>query len=192
MDVTADMWFESIRKHIQDLRSKLPVPARASLSSGAEHQCRIIGSTLIAWLENHGPQLINQRRIVSRGTELEPDPYVFVVTDTPGLIAADEIIGVNHPKIAFLLVDEYGALDDIRADFDLNWHVQYESHFREEIDTEYLDALKVHTLLPNESYWVHTENTFTGPRIGIGGDHLWKWDGAEATLLQEAFSSRIY
>ena len=77
---------------------------------------------------------------------------MFVVTDAPGLIAADEIIGVSHPKIAFLLVDEYGALDDIRADFDLNWHVQYESHFREEIDTEYLDALKVHTLLPTWSF----------------------------------------
>ena len=192
MNRRARHWFEDLRQHVADNRIRTPIPLRPSLSLADEEKCKIIGGGLIAWLESAGAEVFNQRAMFSRLAELEPDAFVFVVTDAPGLVAAGEILGHDHPGVEVLLLAEHRALPPNLADHRLKWHIEYQTYFHARVERINRDDLKPYPKHRGERFWIHVENTITGPNMGFGLDHMWKWDGAKATLVREELGRRIY
>ncbi|MCX7993407.1 MAG: hypothetical protein N2651_07030 [Fimbriimonadales bacterium] len=63
------------------------------------------------------------------------------------------------------------------------------SYFRPISAEELGDAVVAkYPLQPGEEYWIHHEGTMLGRLFGRVGDHLWKWDGSQMTLLEMALN----
>lgn len=178
-------WFDDLLLDIRDFRRDRPLASRDALSPEEEMQCRIIGGNLISWLEQHGPLLMQQRSMLAKLNDCwEEPPFVVFTSNQPGLVAATEIIrGMRH-QIACLFPEEFSSWLKKHPDPDNRWHVHTWSYFTP-LDKEIVKLAKAYPIAPGECYWLHKEGSQCGNLFGRGGDHLWKWDGHEAVLLEE-------
>jgi hypothetical protein len=69
------------------------LPSRDDLSEAGEQQCRIIGSTLLAWLRQHSQHFLKQRIFFEKLKRWNPKPVIVFSSTLPGLLAAREIVG---------------------------------------------------------------------------------------------------
>jgi len=102
MKAEGKKWFNALKRFIRECREKRPILLRNDLSNEAEIQCRIIGGSLIAWLREHGPRLIQERAVEAELQNFEKDPYIVFTSESPGLVAAREILSKGPANIAFL------------------------------------------------------------------------------------------
>lgn len=191
MSPEGDEWFDRLQQHAARCRDEDPIPARETLSEAVEFQCRIIGGHMIQWLHEWGPRLLMERKAHNADKAVEDEPFVLFLTDTPGLVAAREILddGDDSP-IAYMRAGEFEAFSAVHPDEQLRWHITVESGFHELTDeAERALALRKHALQPGEVFWIHHAVSTLRPQFARGGGHLWVWDGKEAQMVEDGFSA---
>jgi len=177
-------WFDGLKAFVAACRASRPLLNREDLSTAEEMQCRIIGGSLITWLQKHGPRLLQERAVLAGLENWEKDPFIVFTSEQPGLVAGREILDDGPSTIAFLYPDEFTEWLKYHPDPEYRWHVHTWSFFAP-LDVETGRRAKKFSLAAGESYWLDKEGTMCGQLFGRGGDHLWKWDGNEPVLLQE-------
>ncbi|RBP37326.1 hypothetical protein DES53_11464 [Roseimicrobium gellanilyticum] len=186
-----EVWRQALRKVFDTEIATMDLPERSNLSPADAEQCRILGRTLIQWLEGHGPLMLQERAFIEETLHEPTEPDIIFVSSTPGLVAARQILNPKPERVFYFPADRFDAFCEAHPDPEFYWHVTYQSDFPE-LDAEEIErAKKEHPIEPAEKYWLHREATTMGPLFGRGGNHLWKWDGTRQKLLQEGFSSWI-
>lgn len=182
-------WFSRLRQEIAALRHRKPFPSIEDLTDAEEWQRRIIGGSVIAWLEQHSPAILRERQVLHKVMNVDPDPGIVFTSNIPGLLAADEIIGSNGQEVVFLHEKEYKRWLRKNPDKEYRWHVHFWSIFHEPKLPARIKMM--YPLNDGSSYWQHSEGTNWGALAGRGVDHLWQWDGVEPKLLEEGFQSWV-
>jgi len=163
------------------------------LSEAFESQCRILGGHLLRWLRDWGPALLSERKFVNYDGAMENDPFILFLTDTPGLVAAQEILGEDRDRL--ILYMRHGEFEEFSTgdpDHQFRWHVILESRFVVfEDEAETARAMRRHALRDGECFWVHRDVSTLGPAFARGGHHLWLWNGSEPQLLEEGLSTWV-
>lgn len=190
MQAAGQEWISELRSHVDKLRDHHPLPDRQSLDPVEEWQCRIIGGALLNWLREIGPNFLQERQVMCGLLGIEPDPLVVFTSTAPGLIAATQIITSEIESVVFLKDEEFATWSRQHSDNEYRWHVHFWSYFAPRPNQEFLAQCQEQYPLDDETetYWQHVEGTMWGQQAGRGADHLWKWDGKEPLLLEEAFS----
>ena len=166
-----------LREHLVACRSTNPIPPRSGLSDLAEQQCQLLGGHLINWLNDRAPSLLSERAVIARLQDWETDPLICVVSDIPGLVAADEILEGEHERIVWGLPEDFEPL--IELDQEQIFHVRFCSHFTA-VDGADLPAElhEKHDIVADGEYFSHRDESVMGPLFVRGCLHLWRWDGA--------------
>ena len=120
----------------------------------------------------------------------EKDPYIVFTSESPGLVAAREILRKGPANIVFLYPDEFTEWLKDNPDPEYRWHIHTWSFFAP-VDAATAKKAKKHPCSEGESLWLHKEGTMCGHLFGRGGDHLWKWNGREPELLEEAVNQWV-
>ena len=183
-------WFEGLNAYVAECRKKSPIQDRQDITTAEEMQCRIIGGSLISWLREHGPRLLQERAMFADIEKWEKDPFVVFTSEQPGLVAAREILEGNSGAITFLYPAEFEDWKKLQPDNEYRWHVHMWSFFTP-LDSATVEKAQQYPLVPGESYWLHKEGTQCGPLFGRGGEHLWKWDGNKPVLFQECLNQWV-
>lgn len=183
-------WFDGLRQFIHECRAKRPIADRDDFSTMEEMQCRIIGGSLIAWLRQHGPRMIQERAVLAKLQQWEKDPFIVFTSEEPGLVAAGEILEEAGERIVFLYPDEFTDWLEDHPDSDYSWHIHTWSFFAP-VDEETAPKAEKYPIADGESLWLHKEGTMCGQLFGRGGDHLWKWNDQEFTLLEECMNQWV-
>jgi hypothetical protein len=124
--------------------------------------------------------------------DIDRDPLIVFTSDIPGLVTAQEIVGADHERVVFLLEDEYRVAPLLAADTAYKQHVHVWSFFRPELEPGFAAEAQAKYPIPDGcSYWQHSEGTMWAANAGRGGDHLWRWDGHEPGILEEAMSQWV-
>ena len=185
-------WFANLRQEVLGLRKRTPLPPIVGLNEAEEWQRRIIGGSVIAWLEQHGPAFLRERKVLHKTMNVDPDPGIVFTSNIPGLLAAQEIIGDGGQEVVYLHEKEFQRWLKKNPDPEYRWHVHFWSFFREPVDKILAAKFKkAYPMDKNFSCWQHSEGTMWGVLAGRGGDHLWQWDGVEPRLIEEAFHSWV-
>ena len=188
-DHTAAEWADELRRLAAACRAARPLPDRDALTPAQEWQCRIVGGALLAWLQEHGPRFLQERAVMATLLDVDPDPVIVFTSDLPGLVAAQEILGSEHELVTCLLEEEFADAEVRAADPGYVRHVHVWSRFLPEPESDFVAlARSRHPITAGDHYWQHVEGTMWAPNAGRGGDHLWRWDGHEAELLEEALT----
>jgi len=183
-------WFETLCSYAKECRRNRIIPARTDLSDLKEMECRILGGALISWLQKHNKALIHERNILTPTTGQTKNPFIVLLSDDPGLIAAREILDPMPKDLVYLYPDEFQKFIKKMPDKEYNWHCTYtfkftaadtaESEKRAELLTSKYDILSF-----------HFEETVMGPLFARGGKHLWGWKNGIPELIEEGFESWI-
>jgi hypothetical protein len=120
----------------------------------------------------------------------EKDPYIVFTSDSSGLVAAREILSKGPANIVFMYPDEFTEWLKKNPDSDYRWHIHTWSFFGP-VDEETEKEAEKYQCSEGESLWLHKEGTMCGNLFGRGGDHLWKWNGRDAELLEEGMNQWI-
>jgi hypothetical protein len=177
-------WMTGLRKYVDVCRIKNPVINRCDLSVEQEMQCRIIGGGLISWLNKYGPAFLQERAVLSSLMNVSKDPILVFTSTVPGMVAAREILADASESVVALFAEELIDWLTTNPDPEYRYYVHMWSFFANP-DDEILSKAGDYPIGDGECYWLHKEGTMCGLLFGRGGDHLWKWDGKEATLLEE-------
>lgn len=180
-------WFDELKTFAAECRERNPLGSRDEFAATDYSQYRIVGWSMIDWLDKHGPRLLAERAMLAHLNGWEKDPFIVITGKRSGLIAAREIVVKYPPVIVCVDPDEFKEWSKSHADEEYRWHVHMWSYFTE-LDRDTAQRAKQYPLAEGESYWLHEEGTMCGPLFGRGVDHLWKWDGTTPTLLEEAFN----
>jgi hypothetical protein len=192
MEQEGQNWFTQLNASIEQLRKENPLSARDQLNDSEEWQCKIVGSSLLNWLENVGPNFLQERSVFCKVREIEPDPFLVFTSNTPGLVAAREIVGEDNERIVFLDDSEFDDWLKDHPDKSYRWHVHVWSYFRDSLESEFHQkAEEEYPISEESSYWQHSEGTMWADLAGRGVDHLWRWDGNGPELLEEAFTNWV-
>ncbi len=187
MAITRETYEQQLREHLRHCRQARPIPALEMLSPLEEAQYRILGGHLIQWLQSWGPGLLSERATLEQifGREAT-QPLICFQTSIPGLVAAQQILGEEHPRVVYGLCEEFRAFP-IRDEL-FQYHVELISLFEPGNAAKFGGELvSRYPLREGEQYWFHYDETVLGNLFARGCRHLWKWDGKQLTLLEEAF-----
>ena len=185
-------WESALTEHFDREYSAHPLPERARFSKAKEYQCCSVGGTLIAWLEDYGPRLLQEREVLRHALEVESDPTIIFTSTVPGLVAAKEILDPRPASVFYFLEDDFTSFLSRHPDPTFQWHVVYSSYFTHQLDADTLArAVAKYKLRSTERFWLHRESSMLAPLFGRGGDHLWKWNGRKPTLLEESFNTWV-
>jgi hypothetical protein len=184
-------WIVALKSFQQTQRQLNPIPDRDSLSDEEEWHCRIIGGEFTSWFKHQLRKIVGQRTAL-RVMSFDPQPLIVFTTTIPGLVAAREIIPGPSENFFYLLHTEFQEWGKDHPVDKFTFHIHHWSYFRQ-IDQELL--LRAHTAYPEvnaEEYRIHSSGDLWGVRCGAEGDHLWRWNGQEMELLEEAFSQKMF
>lgn len=176
-------WFEELQSYVRSLRAKNPLPSSKSFRAARHARYRINGGSIVSWLENHEPHFLEQRRFWK--PEEDSPPTVFT-SDITGLVAASEIFDPDVRGIVYLNEGQFNNWLRMNPDDEFLGHVHFWARWVDPPHKDFLEMAEQYPLPPGGKYWQHQEGTLWGPLAGRGGDHLWIWDGNEATLVEEA------
>ena len=181
-------WARSLGERIAFLRGRAGVPSRSALSKVQEQQCRVLGGHLAGWLRSGGPELLAQRAAMSLLAGLEPSPVIVYVTDTPGLVAARQILS-EQDDVVLCLRDELERVPEEAADLDYRLHCELHSYFERSLAGDRARELRrLHSLDPAAELWIHHTCSVMGPLFVRGEKHLWlQRQTGELVLVQQAF-----
>jgi hypothetical protein len=185
-------WAKQLQDYIAVCRAAFPLPNREDLTPIEEWQCRIVGGSLLSWLREHVPRILQERAVLSKLLALDPEPFVVFTSNLPGLVAAREIIGQDQEAIGYLLEDEYASPPLLAADNGFRSHIHVWSYFPQMVGADFESAARTkHAIAKECTFWEHDEGTMWATNAGRGAAHLWQWDGEKPELLEEAFTSWI-
>lgn len=148
------------------------------------------GGHLIHWLEDWGPRLLEERSGLPALQKGNPDPLICFQSTLPGLIAAQQILGEDSGPVLWGLPEEFESFP--LQDEDYVFHVVLRSLFETAGDSRIdCEIRQRHPLAGADTYLFHLEESDFGPLFARGARHLWKWDGIELTLLEEALETWV-
>jgi len=99
-------------------------------------QCRVLGGHLIQWLKRWGPGLLAERAVIAPLQGLDPDPVMVYVTDTPGLVAATQILSKPRSGVVVCTRAELDAVPKHLADTDFRVHCELQSYFETSLSAD--------------------------------------------------------
>lgn len=167
-----------------------PIPPRTELSLAQNHQCQSIGWTLIHWLQKYGPPMLQEREVLRESFDVESNPMIVFITSTPGLVAAAHLLKSRPPHIVYFSRESFDSFLEQYPDPNFRWHVVFTSLYTEDIAADTLArASAAYPLGLYERYWLHLETSELADLFALGAEHLWRWDGIEPLLLEEAFNT---
>ncbi len=190
MSPNGTAWFAALKRHIASTRKHHPLPEINNLSAEDFSRCRLQGGTLIAWLDRYAPRLLQERAMFSHLRETETEPFIIVLSDVSGLVAAEEILGASD-GVASLASSEFRVFSRAHPDENYKWHVRFINEIGPAKGEIAARAVKEYPLKHGEEHWIHDEASIMGPLFGRGAQHFVKWDGTNVTILQEAFGQWI-
>jgi hypothetical protein len=180
----------TLRAHLAQRRQRMPIVPREHLDPLGECRCQVLGGHLIHWLQEQGPKLLRERAAFANLGGRQRDPLVCYISEMPGLVAAQEILGPNRGPVVWGCPEDFAGLPI--ADSTLAYHVELRSMFVDvDVKAESKDVVTKHPIGPNETYLVHHDESILGPLFARGGRHLWKWDGDRLSLLEEGWSTWV-
>jgi hypothetical protein len=179
-----------LRRHLELCRGKVAVPPRELLPPEEEAQCQVLGGHLIHWLSDWGPQLLQERAVLSSLQGWDEEPLICFQSDLPGLVIAREVLGDEPGSVVWGLFSDFESLPN--RDHEFMYHVELHSTFIP-VSPETLDpeVRRKHPLTGSEGYLYHRDESILGPLFARGAHHLWKWNGRELTLLEEGFETWV-
>lgn len=184
-------WLAALKSFQQTRTQYNPIPQRSSLSEEEEWHCRLIGGEFIDWYQHHLRDILEQRIALEVGA-FDPKPIIVFTTTIPGLIAVQEIIPKPPENLVYLLHSEFEEWQKQNSVDEFTFHIQHWSYFQP-LNRELLtQARKMYPFDSSRSFRLHTSGDLWGERCGVGADHLWRWNGQEMELLEEAFSQVRY
>jgi hypothetical protein len=161
------------------------------LSSHQACDYRILGGTLLVWLNRCGPALIAERAVLARVSRLDTDPHIVTISSLPGLLAALEIVDPDCVTLS-ALTEEYERFLTTHPDPAYRRHVIFRNTFVALRDQQLLTRARLeHPISPSAQYWLHKEESVLGQLFTRTTFHLWRWDGEEYDLLAEGFTGCI-
>ena len=180
----------TLRAHLTRCRQRTPIVPREHLDRLGECQCQTLGGHLIHWLQEWGPKLLQERAVYAHLVGRERDPLVCYISEMPGLVAAQEILGPNRGPVVWGCPEDFASFPT--ADTELTYHVELRSMFVDvDVKTESKDMVTKHPIGSNEAYLFHHDESIMAPLFARGGRHLWKWDGEHLSLLEEGWSTWV-
>lgn len=195
--MTRESYEQDLREHLRECRRARPIPLREELSALDEAQCRILGGHLIRWLRDWGPRLLQERAAL--GAAFGPhaaNPLICFHTSVPGYVAAREILGEEHERVAIGLREDFAEFS--YRDERFVFHVELISFFTQGLAFMEAESSRTRRILAEqyplregEEYWYHHDESVMGPLFARSGLHLWKWNGQEMALLEEAFRTWV-
>jgi hypothetical protein len=188
---TRDEWVRALESHIALCRQSEPLPKRESFLEEQEQQCRILGGHLIAWLNDSGPQLMRERNALARIGGWDKDPHIVYVTDTPGVVAAAEILGESPLALTYCRAAELATFSEREADDRLQFHCELHSFFERAKEQDAVGLRAQYEIAGTSTLWVHHTLSKMGPNFERGARHLWAFDGQQPSLVAEAFEAWI-
>jgi hypothetical protein len=75
---------------------------------------------------------------------------------------------------------------------EINFHIQHWGYFHEIEHDLLAQAKEAYPAVGVDEFRVHSTGDLWGEQCGAFGDHLWRWDGHELELLEEAFAQGAY
>ena len=179
-----------LRKHVELCRGVLAIPPRQSLPPEGEAQCQVLSGHLIRWLSEWGPQLLEERAVLSSLQGWDKDPLICFQSDLPGLVAASEILGDEPAPVVWGLSSDFASLPT--RDDEFRYHVELRSTFTPVSPEVVATVLRQkHPLSSSEAYFLHRDENILGPLFAREAHHIWKWNGRELMLLEEAFEKGV-
>ena len=161
-------------------------------SLAQEWHRRIVGGALQTWLWEHGPHILQERATLAHLLDADREPSIVFTGDAAGLLAAEEIVGPVNDRVAYLLEEEFAAAEPPLADPGYVRHVHVWSRFLPNVDAGITEQARARYPIPSSSeYWQHAKGTMWGVNAGRGVNHLWRWDGREMELLEEAMAGWV-
>lgn len=183
---------ERLRTHLIEVRARDPIPARSALSLAEEWQCRILGGHLISWLREWGPAMIARRNAILPTRGDTDQPLVVFATDTPGVVAAAEILGPEPDGIVYCRLPELEALPKRSRDPHFRVHYELHSYFDGPDWRDVAAAARAaHPPAQGEELWIHHVADIMGPLAAQGSGHLWHWNGSEPKLIEEGWGQWV-
>ena len=180
----------TLRAHLAHCRQRTPIVPREHLDPQGECRCQVLGGHLNHWLQEWGPKLLQERAVYAHLVGGEGDPLVCYISEMPGLVAAQEILGPNRGPVVWGCPEDFASFPT--ADTELTYHVELRSMFVDvDVKTESKDMVTKHPIGSNETYLFHHDESIMRPLFARGGRHLWKWDGEHLSLLEEGRSTWV-
>ncbi len=183
-------WFAALNRHIAAARKRLPLPEKRVLSAAHAARCELQGATLLGSLEHFAPQLIQQRGLFSHLDQSERKPFIILLSDLTGLVAAREIVGESD-RIAYLTAAEFDTFNAKHPDNDYRWHVRFVDEISPASGKDAVRAAKEYPLKRGEEHWLHHAAAIMGPLFGRGARHLLRWNGRNVAVLEQCFDRWI-
>lgn len=185
-------WQDGFRRHAAQCRITSPIPPRERLSTEEEWHCRIIGGSLIRFLENSFADILKSRKFFAHEFEV-PDPRLLVFTSTmPGLVALSEMFDRPVEEIVPVLNEEWADWCDRHPDCKFQYHVLFSSYISAELGRDQRQRIrKEYPHLRMAECRIHHIVEMWGPLAGSSYEHLWRWDGQTLHLIKEGFDQRI-
>jgi hypothetical protein len=191
MNLNKQEWSTALKAFAQNQRQHNPIPNRDTLSVEEEWQCRIIGGEFVSWYQQHLRDIVGQRATL-RIMKFDPEPLIVFTASMPGLVAAQEIMSEPSESLVYLLHMEFDEWEKEHQVEKFIFHIHHWSYFRK-IDQELLlRTQEVYPEVSPEEYRIHTTGDLWAEQCGMQGEHLWRWNGEEMELLEEAFSQAVY
>jgi hypothetical protein len=190
--MTRREWTRNLRDFAKQYEDRWRSFDLRELSPQQDEQYRILGGTLISWLDRHGPALIAERAVLCRLSKQHADPHCVIISGLPGLMAALEIIHPENTRVSVLTEEEYEGFLSTRPDPGYRWHVVFRNTLAVLEDPPMLKRARMqHPVEGGDQYWIHCEESVTGELFARRILHLWRWDGMEYHFLEEAFDGHI-
>jgi hypothetical protein len=181
-------WQAELKSFSQELYRSQPLPPRESLTPEEEWQCRIIGGDLIGWHQYALPHIMNERNAL-RICNFDPQPVQVFTSTIPGLVAAHVILtdlGEQAPDIIYLPHDTFTAWCQEHS-LSRTAYIHQWSYFEPLYNESLVEASQKYETIPPQDFRLHTSGDLWGENCGTEQSHLWRWNGQEMELVQEAF-----
>jgi len=185
-------WLERLRAHAA-AHSGVDRDERPAAAFAAERA--LLATSLVAWFDTELPALLAERAAAAAGNrpdgmEIDPEPAIVLTTTAAGCDAAADFFGRNDPfvrqmaeRFACVTELEYRRFCMRHPDDDYRLHIAHWSWMKTRVPQPWWPKLAQWPIQAGESYWLHRTGT-----VGAGRErrstHLWKWNGATATILK--------
>jgi hypothetical protein len=186
-------WQAKLKAFSQELYRSQLLPPRDTLAPEAEWQCRIIGGDLIGWQQYALPHIMNERNALRIGN-FDPHPVQVFTSTIPGLVAACEIlnhIGESAPDIIYLPHDSFMTWCREHS-LSRSAYIHQWSYFQPPSDDALAKASEKYETIPPQEFRLHTSGDLWGENCGTEQSHLWRWNGQEMELIEEAFMQIMF
>lgn len=200
MNPASREWLAGLRQRIADERcgpgpagpTRQPAPTAAAVAA----ERMILAAHLVVWLENELLTLLDARR-AALASSADPYPAIVITTSPVGIDVVADMLARDEPLVATLRDSivavterEYRDWTKEHPDPEHLLHVNHWSWVKTAVPEARRREFSRFPLAAGEAFWLHRTGT-----MGCGMErrfcHLWKWNGAAASLVEPFVEERV-